>query len=84
MAQVVKNPPANTGDAGDVGLIPGSEDPLEDERQPTAVFLPGESHGQRSLVATVHGVMESDVTEHKNIKKLRFIPGKQQVHRHNY
>ena len=27
--------------------------------QPTAVFLPGESHGQRSLAATVHGVTES-------------------------
>ena len=27
--------------------------------QPTPVFLPGESHGQRSLVATVHGVPKS-------------------------
>ena len=27
--------------------------------QPTPVFLPGESHGQRSLVATVHGVAKS-------------------------
>ena len=27
------------------------------------VFLPGESHGQRSLAATVHGVAESDTTE---------------------
>ena len=26
------------------------EDPLEKEMQPTPVFLPGESHGQRSLV----------------------------------
>ena len=26
---VVKNPPANTGDLTDVGLIPGLEDPLE-------------------------------------------------------
>ena len=25
------------------------EDPLEEEMQPTPVFLPGESHGQRSL-----------------------------------
>ena len=32
--------------------------------QPTPVFLPGESHGQRSLWATVHGVAESDTTEH--------------------
>ena len=26
---VVKNPPANAGDAGDMGLIPGQEDLLE-------------------------------------------------------
>ena len=26
---------------------------------PTPVFLPGESHGQRSLVGTVHSVAES-------------------------
>ena len=25
VAQLVKNPPANAGDTGDVGLIPGSE-----------------------------------------------------------
>ena len=31
MAQVVKNPPANAGDAGDSGLIPGSKEPLEKE-----------------------------------------------------
>ena len=34
----------------------GWEDPLEKEMEPTAVFLPGESHGQRSLVGTVHGI----------------------------
>ena len=28
----------------------GWEDPLEKERQPTPVFLPGESHGQKNLV----------------------------------
>ena len=27
----------------------GQEDPLEKKRQPTSVFLPGKSHGQRSL-----------------------------------
>ena len=34
---MVKNPPANAEDAGDMGL------------QPTPVFFPGKSHGQRSL-----------------------------------
>ena len=34
-------------------------------RQYTPLFLPGKSHGQRSLVATVHsGHKESDTTEH--------------------
>ena len=32
------------------------EDPLAKGMAAHAVFLPGESHGQRSLAATVHGV----------------------------
>ena len=36
----------------------GWEDPLEEEMKPTAVFLPGESHGQSSLAATVCEVAE--------------------------
>ena len=37
--------------AGDLGSIPGSErSPGEGNGQPTPVFLPGKSHGQRSLV----------------------------------
>ena len=37
--------------AGDPGLVPGSEDHLEKSREwlPTPVFLPGESNEQRSL-----------------------------------
>ena len=58
MALVVKNPPVNAGDARDAGSIPGSR-----KWQPTPVFLPGKFHGQRSLVATVHGVAESDMNE---------------------
>ena len=54
----VMNPPAN---AGDVGSLPGSgESPQRRKWQPTPVFLPGESHGQRSLLDyTVHGVAKS-------------------------
>ena len=37
----------------------GREDPVEEEMEPTAVFLPGESHGQRSLEDTVHEVAKS-------------------------
>ena len=44
----VRNPPAS---AGDVGLIPDSgRSPGEENGKPTPVFLPGKSHGQRSLV----------------------------------
>ena len=40
------------------------EDPLEKERQPTAVLLPREFHGQRSLVGyRPWGHKESDTTE---------------------
>ena len=42
----------------------GWEDPLEKEGQPTAVFLPGETHGQRSLVGySLNGCKESDMIE---------------------
>ena len=55
---MVKNSPANAGDIRDPGLIPGSR------RSPggkhgTPVFLPGESHGQRSQWALVHRVTKS-------------------------
>ena len=52
MALVVKNSPANAGDLTDVGSILGLGRSPGGERawQPTPVFLPGESHGQRSLV----------------------------------
>jgi len=33
--------------------------PWRREQLPTLVFLPGESHGQRSLASYVHGVAES-------------------------
>ena len=36
----------------------GGEDPLEEEMA-TQVFLPGKSHEQRSLAATVHGMAKS-------------------------
>ena len=40
------------------------EDPLEKEMQPSPVFLPGKSHGQRSLVGySPKGYEESDTTE---------------------
>ena len=44
----VKNLPANAGDVRDVGSIPGLGGSPEGG-QHTLVFLPRESHGQRSL-----------------------------------
>ena len=42
----------------------GWEDPLEGAWQPTPVFFPGESHGQRSLAGySPQGHRESDTTE---------------------
>ena len=42
----------------------GREDPLEKGWQPTPVFLPGKSHGQRNLVGySPEGCKELDVTE---------------------
>ena len=42
----------------------GWEDPLEKEIATTPVFLPGESHGRRSLVGySPRGRKESDTTE---------------------
>ena len=42
----------------------GWEDALEKAMAPTPVFLPGESHGQRSLVGcSPRGRKESDTTE---------------------
>ena len=40
----------SAGAAGDPGSIPGSGRPLEEGLVTTPVFLPGGSHGQRSLV----------------------------------
>ena len=48
---MVKKPPANAGDLRDAGVIPGlGRSPGEGNGNITPVFLPGESHGQRSLV----------------------------------
>ena len=51
VALVVKNRPANLGDSKrhkfDTGI---RKIPWRRAWQPTPVFLPGESHGQRSLV----------------------------------
>ena len=59
VALVVKKTPANAGDLREFGKIPWRR-----AQQPTPVFLPGESHEQRSLEGhSPWGRTESDRTE---------------------
>ena len=55
-----------------MGLIPGSgRSPGEGQWQPTPVFLPGESHGQKSLMGySPWDHKESDTTEVTEHNKL--------------
>ena len=46
---VGKESACNSGDGGGTGSAPGSGNPLEEGMATTPVFLPGKSHGQRSL-----------------------------------
>ena len=62
---MVKNLPAS---AGDMGSFPGwGRSPEEGKWQRTSVLLPGETHGQRSLVGnSPQGHKKSDMTEHEH------------------
>ena len=72
---VVKNPPAIAGVSEDTSLIPGSRRfPWRRKWQPTPVFLPGESHGQRSLVGcSPRGHKELDMTERQSTHACTWI-----------
>ena len=69
VAVMVKDPPANAGDIRDMGSIPEvGRFPWRKAWQPTVVFLPGESHGQRRLVGySPWCAKESDMTEQLSI-----------------
>ena len=55
-----EEPPAKAGDVRDAGLIAGVRRiPWRRAWQTTLIFLPGESHGQKGLAATVHRVAKS-------------------------
>ena len=72
---------------GGPGLIPGLGRFLEKGWLPTPVFLPGEFHGQRSLVGyTPWGLKESDMTEwlththtHRGIRNVPSSVGRQET-----
>ena len=61
---MVKNLPANAGDKGDTGLIPG----WKRAWQPTPLFLPENPKDRRAWRATVHRVTESQ-TRLKRLSK---------------
>ena len=63
----------------------GWEDPLEEDMQPTPVFLPGESHGQRSLVGySSWGRKELDTTDtHTLICNFRIMKQKCYYYKYN-
>ena len=62
---MVKNPPARAGVRRDSSSIPGSGRSLGRRAwQPTPVFLPGASRGQRNLAGySLWDCKESDTTE---------------------
>ena len=61
---MVKNPPANAGDARDAGLIPGSGRSLGGGNGNSLQYSCLEnSMGRGAWKATVHGVAESDTAE---------------------
>ena len=72
---MVKNPATNAGDIRDTCLIPGlARFPWRRARQPTPVFLPGESHGQRSLMGySPWDPRELDMTEQLTLNCRSFI-----------
>ena len=56
---MVKNPPANAGDLRDADSVP-----LAGHGNPLPLFLPGESHGQRSLAGySLQSCRRLDMTE---------------------
>ena len=80
---VVKNLPANAGDTGVAGLIPGLGDaglipglgrfPEERNVNPSQYSCLGSSMDGGAWQATVHGVAESDMTELKDEMMNLFI-----------
>ena len=67
----VKNPPANAGDPGSIPAV--RKIPWRREWQPTPVFLPGESHGQRSLARSQPMGLQRVTPEHAFIQDIHSI-----------
>ena len=68
---MVKNPPANAGDARDMGDPWVGKIPRSRKWQPTAVFLLEKFHGPRSLAGySPWGCKELDVTLTERMYKI--------------
>jgi len=75
---MVKNIPANAGNARFDPCV--EKVPWRRKWQPTLVFLPAKSHGQRSpLGYSPWGRKESDITEHACLHGLWHTAGAQQA-----
>ena len=62
--------------AGDLGLIPGWEDPLKREQLPSPGFWPGEFHGLYSLGGCKESdTWQTDCPQKKEGKKKKVGPG---------
>ena len=70
---VVKNPPANAGDARDLGMILGlGRSPGEGNGNLLPVFSFGKFHGQRTLLGySLCGHKGSNTTEHAIMQDLK-------------
>ena len=80
LGSVVKNLPATARDTEDMSLSPGSgRSPGGGNGNLLHYFLPGESHGQRSLVGySPRGHKKRHTTEHaRMLLLLPFLKGKQ-------
>ena len=72
---MVRNLPANAGEARNIGLIPGSRRSPGVGNGNPPVFLLGKFHGQRSLVAySPWGHKKSDITEHARTHTHTSLP----------
>ena len=74
VALIVKNPPANPGDISDSASIPGSgRSPGEGNSNPLQYACLGNPTDRGAWWVTVHGVTESDTTEHSTTIHLHHL-----------